>query len=380
MSTGIRKLSAITLPPPSTHKDSLPTTWSGGMAQKPQQQLSAGQKGLPQPSSVPLSNISVLGADIIAETFGDLAKKAIPAPTGPPTALFPPKEVVESPKEVGISAPFNAPQSFRPHLLPPPNLPPHLPSPIPPANVPLMGMADNRNFPSPVSQPNTLHSPQLQQHQQQLPSPLEKPGWAQQSRGAEFIWPESRGPPLTPSQAPGNFSNNRQSPYTWQRSNYNQNRRSSYEEERQFQPDAPHHPRPQQQQRLDTSVPPQNPYVYRRTDAEPPSAHQQRDPRVTAGDQRTTAGDPRRAAQVSVLPLIATREGGGGGRGPGAMQQTFPGKEGLSSSGSGPHGPSTSSEERKEYHQNRLFPTQSAMGKQAQRFIITLKDDFILVT
>lgn len=357
MSTRIHKSSAITLPPPSAHKDPIPTAWPGGMMQRPQQRQSSSQQGLPQPASLPRSSITVLGADIIAETFGGQAKKNISVPTCLPTSLFPSKDVGDGPKEAGAIHPH----SVRPHLLPPPNLPPHLP-PIPLANVPLAGMADKRHFPSPVSQQNAFNPSQLHQHQQH--SPLEKPGWAQNPRGGEFMWPDNRGPPPTPPQppgnfksnhpSPGNFNSNRQSPYTWQRSDYSQNRRPSYEEERQRQ-DSPRLPH-LQQQRQDTQASSQNPYVYRRPDAELPSAPQQRDPRITAGDPL------RGAPPVGVPPLIR-------GGGPGSMQQRFPGKEGLGPSG--PRGPPiSSSDDRKEFHQGRPFPSQSAMGELPPRLLI----------
>ena len=220
--SSMKKSSAITLPPPSFQKNPTPSGWPGGDRDI--------QNMRPIPGLWQTSNteITVLGADIIAATFGgENVKKTIQAPA--PQGQYIPK---------GSAIPSMEPPSFQPSSGPPNMLPPTsitMGGVRPPANV---------SFPGPPMQPG-MFNPQ----QQQMPlTPLDKPGWPPRPRGPEF-------PPTTP---PGNFPGIRPSPYSWQRPNL---RRPSFEEERQ------HHPHGFPPLHFPESS--QNPYVYRRTDGEP---------------------------------------------------------------------------------------------------------------
>lgn len=180
----------------------------------------------PAPLVDPSKDIAVLGADIIAETFGELAKKSLMQmkSTAPPEEAS--RGNILNP-EGGPPPPFQTP----PPLMPPGQ--PHQEVAPPPSKLewnPRMGVGVSPN--------------------------------RRGSAGQEYR-PEMR--------PPGDFQHHSQSPFSWQRSAYARERRPSYEEFRQ-------------------DFPQQNPYVYRRPDNEqPPGSILQRDPRLPPGDPRSAA-------------------------------------------------------------------------------------------
>ena len=248
------KSTSINLPPPSIPKmDHMSTNppW-----QDPPQQSEP-------PNLDPSKDIAVLGADIIAETFGGMRKKA------PLTPLMEDVNRVLGPPKAGttVSRPL-LPSSTPTPLLPPPG-------PDGGREFPNRPPDFNQSVGGPPPPDKLEWNPRLG-----IPPPPRK------LMGAEFGgpggWPDSRPPPPGPGH----------SPFSWQR-----DRRPSYEDDRSFQPDCP---------------PPQNPYVYHRPglpEKEPlPPPHQQlqRDPRLPPGD-------PRRGAQ----PKLEDDIGGGGSGSPG---------------------------------------------------------------
>ena len=198
---------AITLPPP---------TWSSQFRAIKVEEDSSKQQPSQDKDRPPL-NVPVLGADIIAEQFGDKPK----LPTAPAPEAEQTTPTAGSPFSLPMKRVFDdqgrPPPDFRPPELNRGGMPP----PIPPHPM-----------------PGQFRHP-----------PLDQMEWRPPPR-REFIRPEFRGPP-----PPGEF--NRPSPYSWQRTTTNfRERRPSYEDHR---------------------LPPQelsNPYVYRRPEPEP-----QRDPR-----------------------------------------------------------------------------------------------------
>ena len=226
---------AITLPPPS---------WSS------QRQLSAikveqdtSQQTAEGKADTPL-NVPVLGADIIAEQFGDKPK----VPTAP---VAPGNQA--TPTSVPSDSPFSMPPQRRPfdeQGHPPP---------------------DNMNFPHPNMERVGISlqgapPPPPDQFRHPPPDQREWHGRGPPPPGREFVRPEFRGPPTSEF--------NRSSPYSWQRNAPStfRERRPSYDEHR---------------------FPPQdhaNPYVYRR-----PEPEQQRDPRdPRRPDWREGPAPPRR--------------------------------------------------------------------------------------
>ena len=263
------KRDAINLPPPS---------WSS--------QQVTGLKGqditLQQDSKDTTAqlNVPVLGADIIAEQFGDKPKPGpVPPgnqgtpthPTDSPQFGFPPQQRLfdeqghPPPENMSFQRPDHDRGGMPPHGGPPP--PDHF-----------------------------RHPPQDQREWQGRGGPPPPPG-------REFVRPEFRGPP------PPGGEFNRPSPYSWQRSGASgfRERRPSYEEHR-FPP----------QERA-------NPFVYRR-----PEAEMQRDPRdPRRSDWREGPHLPPRRGQ----PWEEGHSGGGGpppppappphARGP-PMREEFP--------------------------------------------------------
>ena len=209
------KRDAITLPPPSWSSQHL-----GGVKD---QDLSSQLDG----KGTAQLNVPVLGADIIAEQFGDKPK---PTPVAPGNQGTPTHAI-------------NSPQfSFPPHQRPfdEQGRPPHE----------IMGLQRpdrDRGGPPPLGGP-----PPPEHFRHPPPDQRDWPGRGPAPPGRELGRPEFRGPP-----PPGEF--NRPSPYSWQRSGAGnvRERRPSYDEHR-----FPPHEHA-------------NPYVYRRPEPE----LQQRDPR-----------------------------------------------------------------------------------------------------
>lgn len=151
MFSGNSKLPAITLPPPMNHREAPPTTWQGG----------GNQQQPNPPASNKATDIAVLGADIIAETFGELVKKAKIPSSEPISKLLSPQETPTTPDgprgphEQFSGGPLSRSGEWNPRLGPPPSRMP----------------------------------------------------------GRDYNWPENRPPPPT-----GDF--NRPSPFSWQRSDH----------------------------------------------------------------------------------------------------------------------------------------------------------------
>ena len=224
---------AITLPPPQTSKN-----WQRQVPEG----STANSNSVQKDNSLNMDiGIPVLGADIIAEQFGDSVKKTPIANLG--------------------SQPPNQPPSVAPPTLnqrsfdsggrgdKPPFLVPH-------------EQAGMRGPPPSVPSPGDRIPPQQQGPPNRFRHPSDH---GREWMGGDFGRP---GPgEFPPPRRPGEFGERgRPGPFSWQRVDYRE-RRPSFEDERRFPLEPPPH----------------NPYVYRRADNEP------RDP-------RTVAGDPRRAA------------------------------------------------------------------------------------
>lgn len=255
----MQKTTSISLPPPSIPM--APPNMRGGTSwpNAPQQQN--------LPAKPMHKDIAVLGADIIAETFGDLIKKGVV----PPGKVLTPDD-----KNRSLASPVVASPSFPP----PPSS----------SSVPQI---EQREFPNQHQAPGPFNQP----------GPPDKGEWnprlgpppPRRGRGGmrqNFGWPDGRPPP--PDFHP--------SPFSWQRPDYRE-RHPSFDEDRPFQQEFP---------------PPQNPYSYRKPDIEPPPPPKQQDPRLLAGD-------PRKARGKGGPP--APSDGGPGGfrQGPG---HGFPGGPG----------------------------------------------------
>lgn len=218
------KHDAINLPPPSWRSQQ-----NSGL--KGQDVTSSQQDN--EDSTTQL-NVPVLGADIIAEQFGDKPKPGHVPPGSQATPTHP----------------TNSPQFGFP---PPQRLFDEQGRPPPSENMNFQRLDHDRGGIPPHGGPpppdHFRRPPQDQQREWQGRGPPPPPP------GREFVRPEFRGPP-GPGPGPGGEFG-RPSPYSWQRSiaTSHRERRPSYEEHR---------------------FPPQeNPYVYRR----PEGADMQRDPR-----------------------------------------------------------------------------------------------------
>ena len=239
---------AITLPPPSSNQNSgdaitlpPPQTSKNWQRQAPEG-TTASNNSVQKDSSLnmDIGGIPVLGADIIAEQFGDSVKKPSVAnlgnqPQNQPPSVAPPN-LNQRPFDSGGRG--DKPPFLAPHEQAGVRGPPPVPSP------------GERIPPQQQGPPNRFRHPS---------------DHGREWMGGDFGRP---GPgDFPPLRRPGEFGERgRPGPFSWQRVDYRE-RRPSYEEERRFPPE----------------LPPHNPYVYRRADNEP------RDP-------RTMAGDPRRAA------------------------------------------------------------------------------------
>ena len=227
--------SAITLPPPSWAVSNQTAVQSGAAAGGTEDENRAAVK----------VEVPVLGADIIAETFGSVAGIKPP----PQSSNFPPQ-----PPPFPSEGPGRRFPPFRPFE--DTNRPPLVGGGVPPPEH------DERGPPAPPNRPMI---------QEPLPpDQFRDPQRDWQERG-DFARPEFGRP------HPGEFSRPNSSPFSWQRSDYNHERRSSFEGDHRHFP--PHEP-------------PYNPYVYRRPDSEQDQRDPRYNPRVMA-----VAGDPRRAAQ-----------------------------------------------------------------------------------
>ena len=259
------KHDAIHLPPPS---------WSSQLGPGLKGQDTSAQQD--SKDTTAKLNVPVLGADIIAEQFGD-KPKAGPVPPG----------------SQGTPTHPTSPQFG----FPPQRLFDEQGRPPPPENMSFQRSDHNRGGMPPQGGPpppdHFRHPPQDQQREWQ--------GRGPPPPGREFIRPEFRGGP--PPGPAGEF--NRPSPYSWQRSVAGsfRERRPSHEEHR---------------------FPPQeNPYVYRRPEAEMQRGDP-RDPRRP--DWREGPHPPPRRGQ----PWEEGHGGSGGGppppphaRGP-PMREDFP--------------------------------------------------------
>ena len=190
--------SAITLPPPSSiHKEAPLNSWHGSLQRHQTNPL----------LSDPSKDITVLGADIIAETFGELiAKKKIPPSKPLPLLgrLFPSSESTVNP-------PVSGNTTVHPSPLPTPTSG----TPMGTPNTP----ADEREFSSPHPQQHgQFNQPILSPNKGEW-NPRLFPPTARTGQGSDFNWQPNRS---QQQQPPSDY--NRQSPFSWRRSDYNPER------------------------------------------------------------------------------------------------------------------------------------------------------------